>query len=384
MPYEVVMPQLGMTMTEGSVIEWLKRPGEEVQRGEPLFIVQTDKVDMEVEATASGILDEVMLQAGAVVPVGTVIARITTASDTSPPPTVSSAPAVGKGRILASPKARALARELNIDIASVQAELGCDRVVEADIHEYVRHTRPAAVEQRPPSKSDAAEAAARTRIASRVTESVVTVPHFRLTAQADATDLVRLRMQLQSDFERQAQVHLTFTDLLLRALAVAIKENPQSNASWIDGRVEARKTIDLSFAVQADARLLAPVVRNADGLSLPGLARTRQDLVRRAREGRLTAADLEGGGCLLSNLGGMLVDQFDAIINPPQSFAVAIGRIAPRPFVINRELVVRDTVYLTLSVDHRVLDGTPAARLLESLVRAIENPGRLLVKEAFQ
>jgi pyruvate dehydrogenase E2 component (dihydrolipoamide acetyltransferase) len=384
MPYEVVMPQLGMTMTEGSVIEWLKRPGEEVQRGEPLFIVQTDKVDMEVEATASGILDEVMLQAGAVVPVGTVIARITTASDTSPPPTVSSAPAVGKGRILASPKARALARELNIDIASVQAELGCDRVVEADIHEYVRHTRPAAVEQRPPSKSDAAEAAARTRIATRVTESVVTVPHFRLTAQAHATDLVRLRMQLQSDFERQAQVHLTFTDLLLRALAVAIKENPQSNASWIDGRVVARKTIDLSFAVQADARLLAPVVRNADGLSLPGLARTRQELVRRAREGRLTAADLEGGGCLLSNLGGMLVDQFDAIINPPQSFAVAVGRIAPRPFVINRELVVRDTVYLTLSADHRVLDGTPAARLLESLVRAIENPGRLLVKEAFQ
>ena len=412
MPYDVLMPQLGMTMTEGSVVQWLKKPGEVVEKGEFLFIIQTDKVDIEVESPCSGRLMEVLVDLEQVVPVGTTVGRIAQDGSSESPevpakavkpisaaskqPVASVAPLSvpvvsasrdSEGGKLANPRAKKLARELGLDISLVPDYEGRGRIVEADVQRFFQERSSAGSESS--NSKTAAEAvsggvanyetssAARKAIAERVTVSFQTVPHFYLDVLADATELVRLRDSLVDEIEKGVGVRLSYTDLLLKALAVALRKHPEVNAFWKDGAVQ-RHAINVGFAVQATDLLVVPVVRDADKLPLAELAKVRGALVARARGGQLKANDVGDASCTLSNLGPHGIDHFHAIINPPESVILAVGRIAFRPVVENGAVVSRQTIYLSLSVDHRLLDGATSAGLLNSLVRLVESPDTLL------
>ncbi len=385
MAIEVVMPQLGLTMTEGAVNRWLKQDGAVVEKGEALFEVSTDKVEMEVEADHSGHL-QILLEPERTVPVGAIIAllhpgaeRAAAAATVSRPvpaqTPISDAPdpepdkrAAKDGKIPASPRARALARRLGVDIHSVTPARPGARIVEADIQKAYGAAVPAGA-----TKSAKAAAA-------RLEESFRTAPHFYLHSLADAEKLRQLRLDLLGEIEsRTGGLRLTYTDLLIRALALALARHPEVNASWQDGDLVRWSDLSIGIAVQAGDRLVVPVLRDAGRLSLPQITQARAALVEKARSGRLTLADLEGGRTTLSNLGPFGVDSFSPILNPPQSSILAVGKIAQRPFVIDGGLAVRWTAGLTFSFDHRVVDGVAGANLLRTLVEYVENPARLLL-----
>ncbi len=407
MIYEVVMPQLGLTMTEGTVIEWLKEPGDRVERGEPLFIVETDKVDMEVEATRGGYVNSILLETGKVVEVGTVIASLVEqesevgtpiVTEPSPAPTSETASQQGaqaeshpnqaaagdaarpsesssspNGRgYPVSPRARKLAKSHGLDVGLVAPSTGA-RVVEADVRRHILAMD--AKEEGEPARISSS----RSVIARRTAASFQTVPHFYLSAVANAADLVKLRESLVERSEKEIGVRLTYTDLFLKALAIALRERPEVNSQWRDDQVFQCPTVDVGFAVQGSETLLVPVLKNADTLSLFELASRRHDLTKRARESGLTLEETEGGSATLSNLGTYDIDWFEAILNAPQSVLLSTGKIAKRPVVVEDRVEAASTVVLTLSVDHRVLDGAVAAAFLQRVKDMIEEPFGLLL-----
>jgi pyruvate dehydrogenase E2 component (dihydrolipoamide acetyltransferase) len=405
MSYNVVMPQLGMTMTEGSVLRWLKGPGDRVEKGEPLFEVQTDKVEMEVEAPCSGVLSEILAPVEQVIPVGSPVAVIAdTGGDadvqrSSSQPAGALAPAaasrtdVQSGAVQQrhpepaprsgagddkriSPRARRFAAERGISLADLTTWKNKGRIVEADVRSYVARqpalTAPA---------SSAQSASVRQAIARRMTESFRDVPHFYLSALVDASELSKLRAQLLPVVLEHTGARLSYLDLIIRASALALVRCPDVNAFWDGEKAVRRDEIHVGFAAQFDDRLLTPVLRDVAALSIPELARTRAGLVEKGRSARLSAADIEDATFTVSNLGPFGVDQFQAIIVPPQSAILAVGRIAPRATAVDGRLGIRDTVWVTLSVDHRILDGAVAARFLSELVSLIEAPYRLLIAD---
>jgi pyruvate dehydrogenase E2 component (dihydrolipoamide acetyltransferase) len=363
MASEIVMPQLGLTMTEGSVTTWLKQTGERVEKGEALFTVETDKVEMEVESTASGYLRSILVPAGQAVKVGTAIALITAGSD-DPLPLPATALRSDSAPVAISPRARKLARELAVDIAQVTPANGY-RIVEADVRQF-HQQRPQAAPDRAP--------AARKVIAERLTRSFAQAPHFYLGMDVDATELVRLRSRLLEALTRQTGVRPTYTDFFLLAIARTLASHEAVNAHWQDGSVVKNNSVDVGFAVHGAESLLVPIVREANRLSLTEMIRQRSELAAKARSGKVTLRELEGGSATLSNLGPFGVDWFQAVLNPPQSVIVATGRIATRPVVRNGGIEPAETVTLTLSADHRVVDGVAAAAFLAGVKQLIENP----------
>lgn len=347
MPYEILMPQLGLTMTEGAVSTWLKNLGDRVEKGDLVFTVQTDKVEMEVESFGRGYLERILVAPEQVVPVGTVIAVLTE----NPPgaePASTSQPV--------SPRARRVAQELNVDLTAVKPAKG-NRITEDDVRLY--H-----------GKAPDRVSAARKVTARRMIASFQTAPHFYLGVEANAAELVKVRERLEGK--------PTYTDFFLKALAVALAEQPHVNEHWRDGEIVRNKSVDIGFAAQTDTGLVVPVLRNADRLSFAELARERAALTGKAREGRLSLAEMEGGSATLSNLGHVGIDWFQAILNPPQSVILATGRIAKRPVVVDDRIEAQPTVALNLSADHRVLDGVAAANFLARIRELIEAPSRLL------
>jgi pyruvate dehydrogenase E2 component (dihydrolipoamide acetyltransferase) len=368
MIHDVVMPQLGMTMTEGSVAQWLKAVGDPIAKGEPLFVVQTDKVDMDVESMRQGFVIELLLNEQITVPVGTVIARIADSKD---------AKFSDPGQVqLVSPRARRVAQELGVDLTQVTGTGEGGRVREADVRaasaRQAAQPSPARVEER-------SAVLARRHIAERMEESVRTVPQFALRRELDAQQLTLVRSHLLPVVEARDGLRLSFTDFLLKALAMGLREVPNMNASWREGEVELHKEIHIGFAAQSAGRLLVPVIRGVDGLSIAQIARQRVELAGRAKDGKLKPEEMQGASCTLSNLGAFGVDEFEALINPPESCILAAGRIASRPFVVDGVLAIRPTLKLTLSVDHRVADGVLAAAFLNSVAKAIEQPAIMLV-----
>ncbi|HEY3742418.1 MAG TPA: dihydrolipoamide acetyltransferase family protein [Bryobacteraceae bacterium] len=354
MTHDIVMPQLGMTMTEGFVMQWLKKVGDLVEKGEPLFIVETDKVDMDVESPYKGYVSELVVEEKLTVAVGTVIARLSESMEEKP------------GKLRVSPRARRVAEELGVGLNGLAGTGEGGRIREVD----VRGARPTA---------KAATAPARRRIAERLEESVRTVPQFYVRREVDASQLTLVREQLLPPIEKRDGVRLSFTDFLLRALALALRDVAGMNSVWRDGALEECGRIDVGFAAQSPGQLLVPVIRDAAGLSLSKLAQRRADLAARAKAGKLLSDEMQGGSATLSNLGAFGIDEFDAIINPPESCILAAGRIAPRPFVADGQLVARPTLKLTLTVDHRVADGVLAATFLNAVAKSIEQPATLLV-----
>jgi pyruvate dehydrogenase E2 component (dihydrolipoamide acetyltransferase) len=391
---EVVMPALGMSQETGVLLQWLKAEGEAVAAGEPLMEVETDKATVEVEAPASGRLASVTARPGDEIPVGQVIAFILSAGEQAPPkPAASERPGVpavppsretvavppapalaAGGRLPASPKARRLAGERGVELQSLSGSGPGGAILAADV--------PAAAPQReavPPPAPEALDAAPVSRawqvMVQRLTQSWTQVPHFYLTVEARAGQLVRWREQAQ---ERVA-AKLTYTDLLVRLVALALRQHPRLNGRWEAGQIALNDQINLGLAVAVEEGLVVPVLHQADRLGLAEVAVRCRELVGRAQAGKLTLDDLRDGTFTLSNLGMYGIDAFNAILNPPQAAILAVGRIAERVVPVAGLPSVQPMVTLTLSCDHRVVDGARAARFLQSLVGLIEDPLQLLL-----
>ena len=379
MPVEVIMPMLGMAQETGKVVRWLKAEGDAVAKAEPLMEVETDKVTVEIEAPATGTLAGVAASAGEDVPVGQVIAYVLGDGEQLPEPDARSAPAVtapapighvrgqtldtsGNGRssarrTLASPKARRLARERGVPIEEIAGSGPHGAVQAADVQRF--GGAPAAPP--PPEVSTAWQTMAR-----RMSESWRDVPHFYLSREVDAT---RLNAWRDTARRRSGYEAVTHTDLLVKIAAAALAEHP---------RVNGGSDVNVGLAVATDDVLVVPVIHGADRLELRAVAERRADLVARARGRRLRPEDVQGGTFTISNLGMFGVDAFGAIVNAPEAAILAVGRITDRVVAVDGVPAVRPTLVLTLSLDHRAIDGAIGARFLDTLVSLVEEPAGLV------
>lgn len=392
MSVEIVMPQLGLTMTEGSVSTWLKKPGESVKKDEIILAVATDKVDMDVESPADGTMGEILIEPGIVVPVGTVLTRIIvngvekhpSAAEPSLPKEPAKEPGKEKevprqitevsgrkGRTVASPRARRVAAAHGVNLAGIQGSGPHGRVVAADVEAAIP-------KQAVPKEVVDGNARRRQLIADRMVESITTIPSFSVSVEVDARQLVILYDNLRSHIEKVAGVKLTYTDLLLKALAAGLSRTPEMNLLWEDGASRRLADVTLGMAVATERGVVAPVLHRVDRLSLENLVQSRRLMTQKARESKLTFADLEGASGTLSNLGMYRVDRFEGIITPGQTFILAVGQLKKRPWVVENVLIAASTLVLNLSVDHRAVDGAAAAQFLGQVAEAIESPYQLL------
>ena len=378
MPTNVIMPALELAQETGKVLHWLKAPGDLVRKGESIVEIETDKVTVEIEAPASGILSDVTARAGDVVPVGQTIALIVAPGEAASPlarkvaeQEHSTAAAVPAARLAAaSPKARRLAAERGRDVSALRGSGPGGAVLAADV-------ATAKLPEVPPARSVEAPGVSTVwRImAERMTASWTTAPHFYLVREVNVSRLVSWLEKAR----KQTGAHVTYTDLLVKLVAAAISQHPAVNASWKDGAIVRNADINIGLAVAIDDGLVVPVLHRADTLSLAELATRREDLVSRAQAGKLRPPDIQGGGFTISNLGMYGVDAFNAIVNPPQAAILAVGRIADRVVALNGQPAVQPTMVLTLSCDHRALDGARGAQFLGALAELIEEPLALLV-----
>jgi pyruvate dehydrogenase E2 component (dihydrolipoamide acetyltransferase) len=413
MTVTIAMPQLGLTMTEATVSTWLKKPGDPVKKDEALLSITTDKVDMDVESNVDGILRDILVEEGKTVPVGTPLALVDgigkqpparSASNLSSPPAAVAPPSVPPPSPVqidsalekddaslnlrlaprSSPRARRQARRLGVDLATVQGTGPGGRIVEKDLLDLAPPPVPPPVAPevppRPATPTPQADTKRRQLIADSMTESVRTIPAFSVSLEVDAHRLVSLYRDLSEPMNKSAGAKLTYTDLLFRALALSLAGMPAMNAVW-EGEVRPRTQVILGLAVATDRGVVAPVLADANRLPLPQLITRRAALTEKARQSRLSFADLDGAVGTFSNLGMYRVDRFEGIITPRQTFILAAGKLRERPWVEDKALTVRPTVILNLSVDHRVADGAVAAAFLERIAEAIENPYRLLWNE---
>ena len=424
---DVFMPRLSDTMEEGVLSQWVKHEGDQVRKGDVLAVIETDKAAMDMEAYDEGVLTKVLVAEGASVPIGTPIAvigeAVTETAAPSPvpapdqteravvPPLPAPAPpavASPAGRLPASPLARKLAREHGIDLATVPGSGPGGRIVRADIEQAARQRgaaplpQPAAAtgpERPAPGTPPAAPLAAvapqpalaattplapaadaeeiplttvRRLTAQRLAASAREAPHFYLTVVAAADQLLAFRAQANG--RGGADVKITVTDLLTRACATALTAHPEVNASWDDTRILRHRQVNIGVAVAIDDGLIVPVIRDADRKTLTEIAREAHDLTARARARRLTPDELSGGTFTISNLGMYGIRQFTAVINPPQAAILAVGEAVRQPVVQGDQVTIATTMTLTLSIDHRAVDGATAAGFLTRLKELIEQP----------
>jgi pyruvate dehydrogenase E2 component (dihydrolipoamide acetyltransferase) len=371
---DVIMPALGVAQDSGRVVRWLHAEGDAVRRNQPLIEVETDKATVELEAPADGTLASVTAHAGDDVSVGTVIALILAPGEAAP-----RAAEPAAGRPAASPVARRMAREAGIDLAALASRLG--RPVQADdvraaLEGGAVAAPPAMPDSRPPVPDGVASTVSPTwrRMAERTLASWTTTPHFALQREVPAGRL----LSWQHRARERTGAHITVTDLLVRAVAHALRAHPALNCSWSEGSLVEHGSIGVGLAVALHDGLVVPVIHDADTLDLGALAARRVDLVTRAREGRLQPSDVQGGTFTLSNLGMYGVDAFTAIINPPQAAILAVGRIVERVLPLAGMAVVQPALTLTLSCDHRAVDGARAGSFLRTLAETLEEPAALV------
>lgn len=385
MPISVVMPALEMAQETGKLVSWLKKEGDRVTKGEMLLEVETDKAVMEIEAPGDGVLAGINAQPGDEIPVGTTIAWIVQPGEAAPvdlaPTTIGrhitadtvartsvAAPVihVRAPELRASPKARRLAKEQGVDLAKIKGSGPGGEIVAADLMGAAGpSSAPAPTTTHEPVSSVAK------LMAKRVTESWNTVPHFYVVREVDASALNAAHERHAGAVEQSHGTKLTITDLLVGIVARTLARNPEINASWIDGSVRRNTEINVSVAIAVEGGVVAPVIHNADRLGLGEIAALRRDLSERARGAKLRPADIAGGTFTISNLGMFEVDEFTAIITPPQAAVLAIGCIADRVVPINSQPVIRPMMTMTLSSDHRVIDGARAAVFMRDLVNSI-------------
>ena len=394
MPTNVIMPALGVAQQTGTLLKWLKAEGQSVSKGEPLMEIETDKATVEIEAPASGVLAHVIAQAGDEVPVGQRIALIlapgespeTEAKSPEPTPTpnkakISAPPApkttpsaasitLNRGRVLASPAAKRIAREKGVNLASLkgsgpEGSVLADDVLRASTTELPH--RPAI-----PEAEKIIPLTPMRRIAGeRMTQSKLSAPHFYISMDIDMSAVGALRGEWKS---RGDEMVPSINDFILRACARALKDFPLINSTYTEQGIKLSSEINIGMAVALDEGLVVPVIRNTDRLSLTELATQSRQLADKAQNKKLFPLDYEGGTFTVSNLGMLGVDNFTAIINPPQAAILAVGRVAPRVIVEEGMFAIKSMMTATLSADHRIVDGAMAARFLQNVKKLLENP----------
>lgn len=382
MAVSIVMPALEMAQETGKIISWLKKEGESISKGDPIAEIETDKVVMEVEATADGVLAGLTASAGDVVQVGKIIAWIVAPGEQPPaasesavptartmtgtPPPASTPPAAAaasapKVEAKVSPKARRMAQELGVDLNTVVGT-GPGGVISG---EDVQRAADAKKAEPAPAGTPALSSIARL-MAERTTQSWTTAPHFFLVREIDASGLIAAR-------EKHGKA-ITHTDLLVALVARTLVKHPKMNASWTGSAIQFNPNVNVSIAIAVKDGVVGAVIPNADKATLAGISAKRQDLAERARAGRLHPPDVTGGTFTISNLGMFGVDAFSAIITPPQAAVLAVGRIADRVVPVNGLIGIRPILTMTLSSDHRVVDGAQAAAFLKDVAEALTNP----------
>jgi len=404
----VILPKLDEAMLTGKIVKWMKKEGDWVEKGEGIVEIETEKVTFEVEAEESGILSKVMAEAGDEVPVGTIIAFILQPGEKAPevPEPVITAKeeakvevpvTTAKGEaqvevpeapkeaqtIKASPVARKIAQEHNIDIATVKGTGPGGRIVREDVLRAVEESKAVAAQPVREELGLAEEqitslSSMRKVIARRMTESFQS-PHFYLTVEVDTQELGKTDKQLVPLIENKIGIRLTITDLIFKMAAKALEDNPSMNCAYVDGSVKLFKRIDIGLVTAVEGGLVVPVIRQANKKSLAEIAQARAELVQKARDGKLSMGEMRGSTFTISNLGMFGIDQFSAILQPPEAAILAVGRIADKAVVRDGQIVIRPMMTLTLSIDHRVLDGVIGSQFLQSLKNYIENPADILL-----
>jgi pyruvate dehydrogenase E2 component (dihydrolipoamide acetyltransferase) len=407
MATEVKLPRLGQGMESGTIVRWLKAEGDKVEKGEPLYELDTEKVTQEVEAEASGVLLKIAISEGEVEVGHTIavigaqgedvaisdaapeMARDGTKEPAAPPPSVE-APTNGgrqlgvdevrapsEGRVKASPLARRIARERGVDLAAVRGTGPEGRIVAEDVERAERAPAPVA----PPAPAVVAGeveeiplSSVRKTIARRLTEAWQ-APVFQLRISADMTEANELRRRL---VESGVEPKPTVSDVLTKLVAVALLRHRALNAHFTGESIRRFPTANVGLAVAAPQGLVVPVIRSAERLSIAEIAAARSELVSRARENKLRREDIEDGTFTISNLGMFGVEEFTAVLNPPQAAIVAVGAAEPRPVAIDDEFEIRPMISLTLTCDHRAIDGADGAQFLQTLKSFLELPGLAL------
>jgi len=398
MAISVVMPALEMAQETGKLVSWKKKEGEQVKKGEMLLEVETDKAVVEIEAAGDGILGGVTAKEGDVVPVGQTIAWLLKPGE-QPPTNVAaaqtgrkmdSAPAaaaaatapaapepVSAAGAKISPKARRLAREHGVDIATLRGSGPGGEILAEDIMKAASAAPPAAT-ARPtppptaaPSGSPDVVSSIGRIMAERTTQSWTSVPHFFVTREVDATALNATRERWIPIIEKSHGVKVTHTDLIVAAVARALHLHPRMNGSWANDKISVNSHVNVALAMAVENAVVTAVIKDTDRIGLGDIAKQRKELAERARANRLQPADITGATFTISNLGMFNVDAFTAIIVPPQAGILAVGAIADRVVARDGLIGVRPTVNLTLSSDHRVVDGARAAAFLNDVVLSL-------------
>ena len=436
MPIKITMPQLSPTMTEGTLSKWLVKEGDEVSSGDILAEIETDKATMEVEAVDEGRVGKILVPEGTDnVPVNEVIALLLGEDEDAsaleggasggakpakaqkeesaeeakaaekeepkeeagkPAPAAPKAAASDVGRVKASPLARSMARQADLDLSGIEGSGPHGRIIKRDVEAALESggaRRPAAAaapEAReaprtpaavtpPPAGAEYEEIKVsnmRRVIAERLQEAKQTIPHFYLTVDCTIDRLLEMRAELNG---RSDAYKLSVNDFVIRAVALAMRKVPEANAQWAGSVIRRFKDVDISVAVAIDGGLITPVVRKADTKGLAAISAEMKELAQRARDGKLAPEEYQGGSFSISNLGMYGIKQFDAVINPPQAGILAIGAGEKRPVVKDGALDVATVMTCTLSCDHRVIDGAIGANLLTAFKGFIEDPLTMLL-----
>ncbi len=413
----VRMPKLSDTMTEGVVAAWHKKVGDKVKSGEVLAEIETDKATMEFESFTDGVLLHIGVEKGKTAAVDSVLAvlgkegeditallasaassapkneaapakaaapveaakpaPVAAPAPAAPAPKPAPAPvaaAANNGRVKASPLAKHLAEEKGIDIGRVRGTGPEGRVTKSDVENY---TGGGAAYSAPQLEAfeEVAVSQMRKTIAKRLSESLFTAPHFYLTLEIDMERAMSVREAINKQI---APDKISFNDMVIKGVATALKQHPKVNSSWLGDRIRYNQHVHIGVAVAVEEGLLVPVVRFADGKSLRAIGAEVREMAKKAKEKKLQPADWEGNTFTISNLGMFGIEEFTAIINPPDACILAVGGIMEKPVVKNGAIVVGHTMKVTLSCDHRVVDGATGAAFLNSLKQLLEEPALLL------
>jgi pyruvate dehydrogenase E2 component (dihydrolipoamide acetyltransferase) len=420
MATSVVMPALEMAQETGKLVSWKKRDGDAVKKGDIIVEVETDKAVVEIEAQADGTLGGISAQAGDVVPVGQTIAWLLKAGEAVPQssgqqqsgrnmsgaaaakaaqpaaPELATPAVTSVAGAKSSPKARRLAREHGVDINGVKGSGANGEVLADDVLRAAKsganvgagfsrpEARPAPAGPPkggphavlPPAPSGPADAISTIGriMAERTTQSWTTVPHFFVARDVDASALNASRAMLIPFIEKSHGVKVTHTDLLVSAIGRTLTKYPRINGSWVDGRIILNQEVNVALAIAVDNAVVTAVIKHADTLSLGEIARARKELSDKARANKLSPADISGATFTISNLGMLNVDAFTAIIVPPQACILAVGAITDRVVVVDGLIGIRPVMTMTLSSDHRLVDGARAAMFMDDVVKALQAP----------
>ncbi|GAB4073513.1 dihydrolipoamide acetyltransferase family protein [Barrientosiimonas marina] len=407
---KINMPQLGESVTEGTISSWLISSGDHVNKYDPIAEVMTDKVNAEVPSLFTGVIQELSVQEGDTLQVGELMGYIETEDTSDEEAAVSSGQAEEKQgsseesagdqsmKKRYSPAVLKLAQEHNIDLEQVSGSGRSGRITRKDIEQLiasgkkpeqtatgkdteasssaqVQQPEQAAAQKRPTQSGDSTipVTGVRKAIAQNMARSAQEIPHAWMAVEADVTELVRYRDQVKDNFKQNEGFNLTYFAFFVKAVAQALKEYPQLNSSWADDQIIQHRDINLSIAVAKDDELFVPVIKQADEKSIKGIARDITDLANRARTGQLTSEDMQGGTFTVNNTGAFGSVQSMGIINPPQAAILQVESIVKRPVMIGDMFAARDMVNLCLSLDHRVLDGLIVGQFLARVKEIVQN-----------